>query len=584
MTVANELRGVLTGLTVTGAPSWLTATLGSGTGPTTLSVSVDGSGLVSGTHLATLQVASPVASNSPREVTIVLDIAPSAAITLSADSVRFVGIPFDPPPAARSILIENDGAGDLTGLGLASVPSWLSASLDRQTSPALLTLTPNLGAAPTGTSTGTISISSDVAAAVSLSVVLTKRAGPQMAATASEVVFRVFQGQAIQDSQIVMVSNGAGGTLDDVYVSASSVPDWLRVSPTSPSGVPTPLVLETTTTGPDPGSYTGTLLIRSSVASNSPVGLDVRLEVDPGPTIVASPLGITMTGISGSAIPDTQFVVVSNSGRGDLGSISAATNESWLSAAVDSSVTPTRLIVTADPSAVGVGSRDGEVTVRSENARNAAAVPIVFDVVPPPEIGLSPTTLVFHSTVGDTELPDPQAVSIFDATGRSLGEITVESEPWLSASVDLTTVPATIVVQPNAVLDVLESPYTATISASSSVATNSPQELPVVYYIDLGGRPVIRLSQDTLTFGRVNPLAQTVSISNGGSGTLRDLRVVDLTASDWLFVLLDSRVAPARLTVAIDPGKVTGAPPNSVATLQISGAEAESRILTVLLP
>jgi hypothetical protein len=75
-----------------------------------------------------------------------------------------------------------------------------------------------------------------------------------------------------------------------------------------------------------------------------------------------------------------------------------------------------------------------------------------------------------------------------------------------------------------------------------------------------------------------------VFITNGGSGTLRDLRVVDLSASDWLFVLLDSRVAPAKLTVAIDPARAASAPANSVATLEISGEGAESKVVTVLLP
>jgi hypothetical protein len=95
---------------------------------------------------------------------------------------------------------------------------------------------------------------------------------------------------------------------------------------------------------------------------------------------------------------------------------------------------------------------------------------------------------------------------------------------------------------------------------------------------------VIRLSPDSLTFERGSPPAQTVFITNGGSGTLRDLKVVDLTGSDWLFVLLDSRVAPAKLTVAIDPARAAGAPANAVATLQISAEGAESQVVTVLLP
>lgn len=581
---SNEGAGILSGLTVGGAPIWISASLASDTATTTLTVSVDPATLGAGTHTATLQVASPTAANSPQSIAVVLDIAPGAQIVLSADSIRFVTVESGPAATARSIRIENGGSGSLTGLALASVPAWLSASLAADSAPTELALTPIAAMAPTGTSTGAISITSDVAAPASLPVVLTKRVGPEIATSGSEVVFRVYQGQATPDSQMVTVSNAASGALDDAYVDAASVPAWLRVSPAAPTTSPLQVILGVTNTSFAPGTYGANLLISSDAAGNSPVSLNVQLEIDPGPSVVASPVRLTMTGVAGSATPDTQSVTVSNAGKGDLGSILATVDAPWLSVQVDSSVTPGSVIVVADPGAAAAGSLDGAVTIRAANADDPVTVPVTFDVVSPPEIELSPTTLVFHATVGDPDPPAAQVVSVFDVAGRSLGTITVDSTTWLAPQVDSTTVPATLVLQPTTVLDVLGSPYRATIEVGSGAATNSPQRLEVLYHIDLGGRPVIRLSRDSLTFSRANPAAQTVAITNGGSRALRDLRVVDLTDSDWLFVLLDSRVAPATLTVAIDAAQAASATANSVASLQISAEGAESKVLTVILP
>ncbi len=592
LAVANDGEGSLAGLSVSASQTWLTASVTATTAPAEVVLRPNTTAVAVGTYTADLSILSPVADDSPRLVTVVYEVsapggAEPAEIVLSIDSVHFVGRASDSPLAPRELLIENGGSGALTDLFVEPMPApWLRADLADSDAPTVLTLTPDLDATPVGTSDTSVTITSDVADSVLVSVVLTKQAGPEMVLTTSEVVFRVHQGQAPPDSQTITVSNASGGSLDAVKVIRNSVPRWLRASPTSASAAPTTVVLWLTTsaTGSAPGTYTDTLQIESSTASNSPVELIVRLEVDPGPTIVASPRRLTMTGVLESAVPDTQVVTISNGGKGDLGTVLASSDSPWLSVSMDSSTSPPHVLVVADPTGGPVGSRAGKVTVGSLNAATTVEIPVTFDVVPPPEIALSPTVLVFHSTVGDTELPAPQTVSVFDATGRSLGDVTADSAAWLSTTVDIATVPASVVVQPNAVLDVLDSPYSATITVGSSAATNSPQQLTVVYYIDLGGRPVIRLSPDSLTFERGSPPAQTVFITNGGSGTLRDLKVVDLTGSDWLFVLLDSRVAPAKLTVAIDPARAAGAPANAVATLQISAEGAESKVVTVLLP
>ncbi|MGD2155072.1 MAG: hypothetical protein PVG79_17540, partial [Gemmatimonadales bacterium] len=76
--------------------------------------------------------------------------------------------------------------------------------------------------------------------------------------------------------------------------------------------------------------------------------------------------------------------------------------------------------------------------------------------------------------------------------------------------------------------------------------------------------------------------AQTVAVTNLGSRTLRELSVTDVTAVDWLFVLLDSRIAPATLTVAIKPAEAA-VTEDTEATLRVTGENAAPRELTVLL-
>ena len=75
ITVSNEAAGVLSGLTATwGGESWLVASLDSDTAKAQLSVTVDTATLELGIHTATIQVSSPVASNSPQALTIIADI------------------------------------------------------------------------------------------------------------------------------------------------------------------------------------------------------------------------------------------------------------------------------------------------------------------------------------------------------------------------------------------------------------------------------------------------------------------------------------------------------------------------------
>lgn len=76
--VGNAGTGTLSGLAVTENPpvSWLSVSLSSTTAPATITFQATTGTLAAGTYTTTVQVASPVASNSPQSVTVTFTVAP----------------------------------------------------------------------------------------------------------------------------------------------------------------------------------------------------------------------------------------------------------------------------------------------------------------------------------------------------------------------------------------------------------------------------------------------------------------------------------------------------------------------------
>jgi hypothetical protein len=85
-------------------------------------------------------------------------------LALSSGSVSFVGVRGGNTPAPQTIAITNDGTGVITGLAVGPItygsgPGWLSASLDKATTPATLTLSVTAGGLSSGSYTATLPIS-----------------------------------------------------------------------------------------------------------------------------------------------------------------------------------------------------------------------------------------------------------------------------------------------------------------------------------------------------------------------------------------------------------------------------------------
>lgn len=113
---------------------------------------------------------------------------------------------------------------------------------------------------------------------------------------------------------------------------------------------------------------------------------------------------------------------------------------------------------------------------------------VTVATAPPPQIGLSVTSLTFNDTTG-TANPAAQTVAVSNSgqgslTGLAVGTITygAGASGWLTATLNTPNAPATLTVNAsNAGL--AAGTYTATIPVTSGVATNSPRNVSVTYNV-----------------------------------------------------------------------------------------------------
>ena len=171
--VTNAGAGSLTGLAVGTitygtATGWLSASLTTTTAPAKLILHVTPGSLTAGSYTANVPVTSPVASNSPRTVSVTFTVTGVPSIGLSATTATFTDTIAFTNPSDQTIAVTNTGSGALTGLTVGAInygsgSGWLSGSLNTATAPATLTIHVNPASLAAGHYTATMPIQSGVA-------------------------------------------------------------------------------------------------------------------------------------------------------------------------------------------------------------------------------------------------------------------------------------------------------------------------------------------------------------------------------------------------------------------------------------
>lgn len=625
--VANTGGGTLSNLVVgtivygAGANGWLSATLTATSGPTVLTVQATTGSLAPGTYTATVPIQAGGASNSPQNVAVSFTVIPAPAIGVNATTMTFNATQGGANPASQAITISNSGGGSLTGLATGTITygagasGWLSApTLSGTTANPTVTMTvqPVTGALAPGSYTATIPITSPVATNSPRTITVTFNVAPPpptIALGSSSLTFNATQGAANPASQTVTITNGGGGTLSGLSVGTvtygAGASGWLSV-PTLSATTANPSV--TLTVQPNTGSltagtYTATIPVQSAVAANSPQNVTVTFIVAPPPPAIAlNPTSLSFNGTSTGGNPLGQNVNITNGGGGSLSGLAVGTvtygpgASGWITNTTLSGTTANPLVtllVSVSPGSMPAGVYTATVPITSGVASNSPQnVTVTFTVAPPgPSISLSGTSVSFTATAGGSN-PAPQQVSISNGgtgslTNLSLGAIQYGpgASNWIQAPALSSTngfPPATFDVAP-VISGLSAGTYTATIPVLSSVATNSPQNLTVSLVVSPA--PSIQFSTNSLTFsapqGGADPASQTITITNGGGGTLSGLGVFSTTfgpgASGWIQTAsLSGTIANPSVTLTVRPATGSLAQGSYTATIAIVSSNASN--------
>jgi hypothetical protein len=363
---------------------WLTASIGgASSAPATLVLSVDVAGMLPGLYLAVVPVVSSVTGVLPRDVIVALQVSPAPIIRISPDTVSINGTVGGADPAAQQAAITNIGTGPITGMNVgtisydASGTGWLSGSLNQPTDPATLSLQATTAGLAAGVYSAIVPVESNVAGIVpdSVRVVLTMTttaAPPLLAVAPTDIRLVADAGGGNPPLTVVSINNGGGGTLSGLTLAPTQYQpsgNWLTATLNNTTA-PTTVDISASIISLVPGHYRARVPVTAAGVAGSPRNVVVDLTVNAAPSLAISPAAVNFAATTGQPAPSPQQVTITNGGAGTLTGISAGPISygagqptGWLQASLNSTTTPTALILTTDPAIVLAGSYTATIPV-----------------------------------------------------------------------------------------------------------------------------------------------------------------------------------------------------------------------------
>ncbi len=192
-------------------------------------------------------------------------------------------------------------------------------------------------------------------------------------------------------------------------------------------------------------------------------------------------------------------------------------------------------------------------------------------VAAPPGITVSSQSLQF-SAAGS------QTVQITNSGNGTLAWTAGASDSWLSVSPASGTAPSALTVSVSTT-GLTAGTYTGSVQIAATGAYNTPLSISVSLTVAAPPASLV-VSPQTLsyqyTFGGAVPVAQGISITNGGGGSFS---WTASTSDYWLSVSAASGTAPASVSVSVDPSNLAAGTYNG--SVQISSAGVAGSPATV---
>ena len=388
---------------------------------------------------------------------------------------------------------------------------------------------------------------------VSLGAVQVSLAGATVSLDPPSLTFAYAKGGNAPPSQTFKFSSVNPSEGVDFYISRSQNCDWLALS--AMAGTTPAEITATVNTGLlATGSFFCYLTI-TAVGTAGPLALEATLSVFDHPPITASPASLAFKAPGQNQQPLLQGLFLFAGAPVDFFiTPTTASGGTWLTANF-SGTAPTTVTVSANPAGLPPGVYKGAIKILSPSAKPASqSVPVTLTVPNPnaaPPVAAGPEAFTFSSARGSRQPQTRHLTIAGPAKYESRADVA-----WLNVT------PATGTVKTDApgVLSITADPWgrepgTYTGSVTVSRPDGSTLQTVLATMTISASAQSLALSQTGLSFrtcagGTAPP--QTVSVSNGGSGTLPwSLASTTLSGGTWL------NASPTGGSAAGSPSSVT---------------------------
>jgi len=566
LTVNNSGDGTLA-WTASNNESWLTIAPASGSDGDAITLSVNITGLTPGSYTDYVTVSDPAATNDPQTAEVTLTVLEVPEITVSTTSLQFEAIEGESNPANQDVTITNTGGGTLAWT-VSNNESWLTINPTSGGTGATVTFSVDISGLSTGmyTDAATFTDANASNSPQTVNIVLyVNEPPPTINTDVTSVGFSAEEGGANPSDGGIYVTNTGGGTL---AWSAYNDESWLTINPTS-GGDGDMITLSVDISGLTAGTYTDAVTIYDGNATNSPVKVNVNLDVTVSTTpghIVLSESSFEFLATEGGGNPVTQSLTVTNSGDIAL-DFTASNSESWLTLSPTTGTDGTSITLTVDITGLTAGTYTDEIVITDDMTDNSPQTASVSLTVAgaAPIIALDPTTVDVNGIVG--EAISDATVAITNNGGGTLAWTASNSESWLTIDPTSGSGGGTLTLsfdsnQPAGV-------YNDVITVTDAEASNSPQTVNVS--MTLIDPPCLALSANELNFSGLigESFNQTIDISNCGDADL--VWMISGNDASWLTINPTSGTNAATVTFTVD---LTGLAAGSYQeVITVSGAE-----------
>lgn len=588
--VWNGGDGVM-GYTLSNAASWceISPNAGLSTGQqdqVTLTVRPQDLGV--GVVTTQVWIVSPDATNSPRSVTLTVNVVPPPVVMLSTSLLTRTCVE-GTAAAASSFQVWNGGYGGMAFSVTDDVDwAWESPATGSSTGDSRYVyanyVTTNLAA---GLYTGHVSISSaqatNLAATVTLLLTVTPR--PRLVVDPLLITNSFIVG-ATAASRSFRVWNGGSGSFS--YAATDDVA-WLSVTPSAgvcTTGTGMPAVVFNTA-GLSAGTHTGRVTVTAGSAADSPQTLMVLLQaVALEPALGAAPTSFSVT-VTQDQPPLQTNLVVWNTARMGAMIYTLSDGPPWLTALPTSGMSTgeqDQVALVFDPTGLATGQYSGSVTVTSPEATNSPIqLGVSMKVVPAPRLWVNTNALAWVLHEGESAT---NTVTVRNVGGGRLDYAAGVDVNWATAAPAGGTSTGEIDT-----LQVVVQSTGRPIGTDQGVLTvSSPQDTTtagrVVLTLTVRDRPLVAASPATMAVSTVqgsNAPPALIDVWNAHEG---DAMAYHLSANvSWLAVTPADGVSTGEhdsvqalfQTAGLAPGSYTGA------VTVLGGAANSPIVLTVIL-